>query len=496
MFPPSARGIVTADNSTKALYKGVHDIMYAYTGTGAQHYGWNYRTNDGIALNNLFCYNDTYDPSCYCCGQDPYPPYNCYTCGTSTVIPNYYNVNGSNGFSISLTNGYYETNSGSANFRTGWKYVRVNNQDGNYVEAKCCTYGDCACGYGSSTSFYSASNPSNPGGTQTDLAGAIGIKYDGTLWAWGATGWMNYIGWQTAGTYVTDPVQLGANTWKGIAGPDLGENEYYYAFSVLGIMTNNTLWAWGRNNQGQLGVGDTTDRSSPTQVGTGTNWDVAAISDAGGSYKSTLAIKTDGTLWAWGNNTFGQLGQGNTINRSSPVQIGTGTTWEKISVSTAACAAIKTDGTLWTWGYGGDGRLGLSDSSSRSSPTQVGTGTNWSKIIVLYGGMAAIKTDGTLWVWGLTAQYGRGTNTTTNSPVQIGSSTDYADFVDARYWLPPFVISSDRRKIYTFDYASATRVSRAVLAGPYYEVGDKFQSGKANLPGNTAYGSILKTGSA
>ncbi len=135
------------------------------------------------------------------------------------------------------------------------------------------------------------------------------------------------------------------------------------------------LYSWGRNNEGQLGLGDSTNRSSPTQVGTLTNWLVLA-----GSYRSSFAIKKDGTLWSWGSNNNGQLGLGNTTNYSSPKQIGSLTNWSAISGGYEFVAAIKTDGTLWAWGRGLNGPLGLGNTTNYSSPKQVGSLTNWYKL--------------------------------------------------------------------------------------------------------------------
>jgi len=125
---------------------------------------------------------------------------------------------------------------------------------------------------------------------------------------------------------------------------------------------------------GQLGLGDTTNISSPVQVGTLTNWKQVS---AGSGY--TFCIKTDGTLWTWGFNNYGQLGLGNTTNRSSPVQVGSLTNWKQVSQGTNAShtGAVKTDGTLWTWGFNNLGQLGLGDSNNRSSPVQVGSLTNF-----------------------------------------------------------------------------------------------------------------------
>ena len=164
------------------------------------------------------------------------------------------------------------------------------------------------------------------------------------------------------------------------------------------------FFSWGRNGQGQLGVNDTTQYSSPTQV-PGTTWAYATS----GSYltgdQNTAVIKTDGTLWMWGRNHSGELGQNNLTKYSSPVQVGSDTTWNSGSyqklTSGRTTGAIKTDGTLWMWGNGGTGQIGHNSQTNRSSPIQIGSGTDWDKINCGQSGSSAgVKTDGTLWMWG------------------------------------------------------------------------------------------------
>ena len=135
------------------------------------------------------------------------------------------------------------------------------------------------------------------------------------------------------------------------------------------------MWAWGYNEYGQQGLNDRTQRSSPTQI-PGTTWKF--VTGTGGK---AFATKTDGTLWAWGYNAQGQLGQGtgdgsSVTQRSSPVQI-PGTTWDRpTTLGQNASGAIKTDGTIWTWGEGASGILGLNDTGDQNSPVQV-PGTLW-----------------------------------------------------------------------------------------------------------------------
>ena len=184
------------------------------------------------------------------------------------------------------------------------------------------------------------------------------------------------------------------------------------------------LYAWGGNGNGQLGLGDTTNRSSPTQVGSLTNW----ISVAAGSYHS-LAVKTDGTLWSWGWNSSGQLGLGDVTQRNSPVQVGALTNWKFVTGGDEFSLAIKTDGTLWSWGSGSSGQLGLGNTTAYySSPKQVGALTNWSSVVAGGYHSLAIKTDGTLWSWGLNAsgQLGLGDTTGRSSPTQVGALTDWS----------------------------------------------------------------------
>ena len=120
------------------------------------------------------------------------------------------------------------------------------------------------------------------------------------------------------------------------------------------------------------------NRSSPTQIGTLTDWSYVST-----GYQEAYAIKTDGTLWGWGQNSYGELGQGDTVHRSSPVKIGTDTDWAIIGAAGYHWLAVKTDGTLWGCGFGDNGELAQGvngNAGRRSSPTQIGSDTNWAPI--------------------------------------------------------------------------------------------------------------------
>lgn len=255
---------------------------------------------------------------------------------------------------------------------------------------------------------------------------SLAVKTDGTLWSWGS----NTSGQLGQGntTARSSPVQVGALTgWGKITAG---------RYSSLATKTDGTLWGWGIQNSGVLGNNVALSSvNSPIQIGALTNWrDVKTTGD------STAAIKTDGTLWSWGLNNVGQLGQGNTTSRSSPVQVGALTDWDKITAAQSGgnFMAIKTNGTLWGWGVGGNpSRIGDGATNiNRSSPVQIGALTNWYDVAMGNNFGFAIKTDGTLWAWGGNSegQLGRGNTTSASSPVQIGALTDWASVAAGNYW--------------------------------------------------------------
>ena len=243
-------------------------------------------------------------------------------------------------------------------------------------------------------------------------------KYNYELWVWGDNTY-GQLGQNQAPAQLaraSSPTQIPGTTWKQYT--ITNDN------GALAIKTTGTLWSWGSGVDGQLGQNDTVYRSSPTQVGTDTTWSfVFAAAQVG------VSVKTDGTLWAWGRNEYGVLGQNNTTHYSSPKQIGTDTTWsqdrKKLSLGSRGAAAIKTDGTLWTWGTNSTGNLGLNQTSAGySSPIQVGTDTTWSEV-QMTGASGGLKTDGTLWAWGTNWHGGLGQNDRTqrSSPVQVPGTT-------------------------------------------------------------------------
>jgi alpha-tubulin suppressor-like RCC1 family protein len=231
------------------------------------------------------------------------------------------------------------------------------------------------------------------------------IKTDGTLWMWGTNYPIPSIGDNTRVTRST-PRQIsiaaagGLTGWKQIS---CGLNANPYA-----IRDDGTLWSWGQNNYGSAGDNTIQSRSTPRQISAGAGIGINGWTQVSGGANFGLAIRYDGTLWSWGYNFFGGLGQntsGNTA-RSTPRQEATSSTnWKQVSAGGYHVLAIKTDGTLWGWGWNANGQLGDNTSQSRSTPTQISAGAGigingWKQVSAGFDHSAAIRTDGTLWVWG------------------------------------------------------------------------------------------------
>jgi alpha-tubulin suppressor-like RCC1 family protein len=242
------------------------------------------------------------------------------------------------------------------------------------------------------------------------------VRSNGTLWSWGL-GTIGQLGINANGAAASrsSPVQevLASTLWKMVS---------CGSYFTAAVRTNGTLWAWGMNTNGQLGKNDVTHRSSPVQeVLANTKWKMVSS----GAYHAA-ATRSDGTLWTWGRNTNGQLGKNDVVHRSSPVQeVTAGTTWTTVACGGYHTAGIKSDGTLWAWGQGSSGQLGDNSITSKSSPVQTLTaGTNWKQIIGGQNFSAAIKTDGTLWAWGHNdyGQLGQSDNVHRSSPIQVGTA--------------------------------------------------------------------------
>jgi alpha-tubulin suppressor-like RCC1 family protein len=257
------------------------------------------------------------------------------------------------------------------------------------------------------------------GGTNT-----IAIKTDGTLWGWGYN-MEGQLGINALGHRSTPVTTFAGGTdWKQVAA-----GRYHTA----AIKTDGKLWTWGSNSNGQLGVNDTNTRCTPvTTFAGGTNWKQLACGQ-----DHIAAVKTDGTLWTWGLNNFGQLGLNNaTTPICTPVTtFAGGTNWKQVACNNYNTAAIKTDGTLWNWGFNSYGELGINNTNRRCTPvTTFAGGTNWKQVACGRGHIAAVKTDGTLWTWGFNQHGALGINDSGST----NRSTPVTTFAGGTNWKQVF----------------------------------------------------------
>ena len=258
------------------------------------------------------------------------------------------------------------------------------------------------------------------------------IKEDGTLWTWGDN-WVGQLGLGTWDAYYKEPIRIITTpdlTWATVSAGGYWEahyanywdpyNHYYY---TIALTTDGALWAWGDNRDGQLGIGNDQPQvtTHPHPIPGDNDW--ATIS----AHTHTVALKTNGTLWAWGDNRDGQLGDGTHTSTNAPIPIGTDTTWKTVTAGFSCTMAIKTNGTLWAWGNNWAGQLGIGSRTSTNEPAQVGRDTDWLTVAPGFAHTVAIKTNGTLWAWGNNrcGAFGDGTLTSTNAPRQIGTDQDW-----------------------------------------------------------------------
>ena len=260
--------------------------------------------------------------------------------------------------------------------------------------------------------FFSTWSQVTPGKYQT-----LGILSNGTLWAWGNNSYgqlgLNDLASTNGPGGYSKPIQILPFSTSQI-------NPYNYGNDVnIIIQSNGTLWGWGNGSNNQLGLNDNVIRSSPIQIGSLSTWTQIA-----NGYFDTLAIQSNGTLWSWGYNSFGLLGLSDTTNRSTPTQVGTLSVWTQVSSGTYPILAIQSNGTLWSWGANDLGQLGQSDTTDRYSPIQVGALSTWKQVACGYKHVLALQSDGTLWSWGANGNGQLGQSNTTNrySPVQVGTS--------------------------------------------------------------------------
>jgi alpha-tubulin suppressor-like RCC1 family protein len=241
-----------------------------------------------------------------------------------------------------------------------------------------------------------------------------GLRDDQTLWCWGHNGF-GEMGDGTTSTGRLSPGQVGSDAnWAQAS------NAGVYNCS---LRDDQTLWCWGRNDVGQLGDGTTTDRHLPAQLGTDADW----TSVSSGYMNTVCAIRADQTLWCWDENSRGKVGDGTVETRHAPVQVGSGADWAQVSVGGVATCGLRDDQTLWCWGEESYGIVGGDTSERRRSPMQIGSGDNWTQVAVGGRHACAIRADHTLWCWGSNTSGALANPSVADqhAPQQVGADTDW-----------------------------------------------------------------------
>ena len=262
-------------------------------------------------------------------------------------------------------------------------------------------------------------------------ANTFAIKNDGTLWGCGSNQYGSLGVNSSSQLFTTFQQVTSATNWVKIA------PSYFF---TIALKSDGTIWAWGQNNNYQLGNSPATAQQLfPIQVGTANDW----VEIATGTGDTSFAIKANGTIWGWGSNPSSIIVTGSsTYTVSTPTQVGTDTDWVKMSVGGAHILAQKQDGTLWSWG--GGPALGVGGTPNVTNIPQQITTDVWKDFCAGNGTSFGIKSDGTLWAWGVNTngQLGEGTSTNRNVPTQIGSDTNW-DTVHARNFATSMATKTD-----------------------------------------------------
>ncbi|QZY30042.1 cutinase family protein [Nocardioides coralli] len=211
------------------------------------------------------------------------------------------------------------------------------------------------------------------------------VRPDGTLWCWGANGYGQLgVGDKTSGA---TPRQVGSrDDWAGVSAGGMHS---------CGVRDNGSLWCWGLNYRGQLGLGGRTDKTEPHRVGKSRSW---ATVSAG--WVHTCATRVDGSAWCWGDNDHGQLGNGGSSDSRKPVAVTRGMVWQQLAAGGWHTCGVNQSGEAWCWGRNSRGQVGDGTTTVRLNPARVGGGTDWARVAPAWTHSCGLRQDGSLSCWG------------------------------------------------------------------------------------------------
>ncbi len=247
------------------------------------------------------------------------------------------------------------------------------------------------------------------------------LASDGSLWSWGS----DFLGWPVLG--------LGDVAMQSPRLRRIGNETNWESISVamshnLAIKSDGTIWTWGESMQAQ-GVRHQVVKS-PIPAAPGNDWKQAAV-----GYVQAVALKKDGTLWAWGNNWSGAVGMASPVGSSTPVQVGSETNWIHVWAGILETVGMQSDHTLWYWGENPTPRFGQQQGQI-FVPTLISPDTNWVDVGFGVNTEFAIKSDGTLWSWGRNAEAYTGAKDTDQDgmPARVGTDSDWRSISASSGW--------------------------------------------------------------
>lgn len=243
-----------------------------------------------------------------------------------------------------------------------------------------------------------------------------GVVEPGTLWCWGDS--------------MDDKLGLGDIEADRLVPERVGTDQDWRSgmaaeMHSCGLRTDASLWCWGDHILNQLGIGDIADFGVDVPHQVEGDWETVT-----GDNRTTCAIRTDGTLWCWGSDTlYGQLGLGDVDGTDVPMQVGDHDDWIDVAADRSNTCGVRGDGSLWCWGNGTHGTLGLGDEEHHDTPQRVGDDNDWVTITAGTGYNCAVREDGTLWCWGFGSRgkLGLGDEDDRLVPTRVGEDDDWVD---------------------------------------------------------------------